>query len=113
LAGNLSSRDELILLAVAAARGEAYGVSVAAAILKHAGEDIPLASIHTALYRLEENGLLTSRMGGATEQRGGRSKRLYSITGSGSSVLADLKRARDSLRAPSTDTSTAGVTVSQ
>jgi DNA-binding PadR family transcriptional regulator len=49
------------------------------------------------LNRLEEKGLLTSRMGGASQVRGGRRKRFYTITNEGRSVLDEVKFMRDKL----------------
>jgi len=46
------------------------------------------------LYRLEDKGYLRSRMGGATQTRGGRRKRIFSVTNAGLSVLRTMKEAR-------------------
>ncbi|MFO0486691.1 MAG: PadR family transcriptional regulator, partial [Cyclobacteriaceae bacterium] len=49
---------------------------------------------HVTLYRLEDKGLIKSAMGGATQQRGGRRKRIYTITSAGLAMLKALKETR-------------------
>lgn len=45
------------------------------------------------LDRLEGKGFVESWMGEPTEQRGGRSKRIYRVTSAGRRALADMDRA--------------------
>jgi len=56
-----------------------------------------ISSVHKALVRLEEKGYLKSRMGGATEARGGRDKRLYTLTPSGVKVMNQSREMRNEL----------------
>ncbi|MBA4055797.1 MAG: hypothetical protein C0490_13860 [Marivirga sp.] len=51
-----------------------------------------LGAVHITLYRLQDKGLLKSEMGGNTEKRGDRRKRLFKITRSG---LKHLRAAQD------------------
>jgi DNA-binding PadR family transcriptional regulator len=46
---------------------------------------------------LDEKGFLTSEMGAATAERGGRRKRIYTITAYGRKVLADAREFKLSL----------------
>ena len=91
---DLSSRQELVLLAVGLLQGEAYGYTVSSEIESQIGQRIALATIHTILYRLERDGLLISRLGGSSEVRGGRSKRLYSLTGAGVEAIRSVHEGR-------------------
>jgi DNA-binding PadR family transcriptional regulator len=56
--------------------------------------DVNLSAVHVTLYRLEDKGLIKSKMGGATKERGGRRKRIYSITSAGLAMLKTMKDAR-------------------
>lgn len=91
---DLSTREELILLAVGLLQGDAYGYTIASELEKHTGRRISLASIHTILYRLEGDGLLVSELGGSTNKRGGRRKRLYSLTGTGIETIRTIQASR-------------------
>lgn len=76
----LGEFEELVLLAVCILNGEAYGISVKEEVEKHTGRSILLGAVHITLYRLQDKGLLKSKMGGNTEKRGDRRKRLFKIT---------------------------------
>ena len=54
-----------------------------------------LPTVHAALYRLENRGFVTSAMGGATPERGGRRKRLYRLTDAGYQALRAQRRVRE------------------
>ena len=93
----LGEFEELVLLAVAALTSNAYGLSVQELLAQDAGRSVGLATVHSALYRLERKGLLKSDLGGATQERGGRSKRLFRLTASGRSTLLEKREARDQI----------------
>ena len=91
----LGELEELILLMVALLNKEAYGVSIADELKKQAGRELSISAIHAVLHRLEEKGFVKSRMGGASQERGGRRKRLFSITTYGRHALEDLRNTRN------------------
>jgi DNA-binding PadR family transcriptional regulator len=91
----LGELEELILLMVALLNKEAYGVSIAEQLKKQAGRDITISAVHAALHRLEEKGFVRSKMGGASQERGGRRKRLFSITTYGRNALEELRDTRN------------------
>ena len=93
----LGEFEELVLLTVAHMNGEAYGAIIIQDIKNRTGRPVILSAVHVALYRLENKGLLTSSLGGATSERGGRRKRLYSITTYGLNVLSDIRQVREEL----------------
>ncbi len=59
-------------------------------------------ALYTALDRMEKRGLVTSRLGDPTPQRGGKRKRLYTLEPAGQRALA---RVYESLRAMATGVS--------
>jgi DNA-binding PadR family transcriptional regulator len=67
--------------------GTAYGVSISEK-LEEDGEPTALPQIYLILEKLLQKGFLTAEMGEPTEERGGRRKRLYRITGQGREVLS-------------------------
>jgi len=83
----MSEVEELVLLVAAMSSGDAYGFSVKNSIQAKSARILSLATVHAALYRLEKKGYLRSRLGGATNERGGRRKRLFTITSSGLEAL--------------------------
>ena len=89
--------EEIVLLLVAVQHNEAYGLSIAMAIEDTLKRDVTLSSVHTALYRLEEKGFVTSEVGGSSKERGGRSKRIFKITSAGKEMLTESRDARNKL----------------
>ena len=94
----LGEFQELVLLAILALDEEAYGVSIQQKIKEVAGRSITRGALHSALSRLEEKGFLKSAFGEATKERGGRRKRLYSVTASGQNALEEARMIRESFR---------------
>ena len=93
----LGEFEELVLLAVCILNGEAYGISVKEEVEKHTGRTILLGAVHITLYRLQDKGLLKSKMGGNTEKRGDRRKRLFKITDIGMRQLRTSQEVRQEM----------------
>ena len=93
----LGEFEELVLLTVASLNDGAYGLEVQRALREEAQRSVALATVHSALYRLEKKGYVQSALGGATQQRGGRRKRLFSITGAGLRTLTETRTVREHL----------------
>lgn len=93
----LGEFEELVLLTVAVLEGQAYGVTIAAELKQRTSRTISLSGVHIALYRLEEKGFVRSELGGATAARGGRRKRLFTITAAGKRTLIDMREVRNEL----------------
>ena len=90
----LSDFEELTLTLVAALRENAYGAAITIEIEKWLSRKVTLSAVHVILYRLEDKGYIKSIIGGATCERGGRRKRIYSITNAGLAVLRAMKETR-------------------
>ncbi|WP_276371491.1 PadR family transcriptional regulator [Chryseolinea sp. H1M3-3] len=90
----LNDFEELILTLVAALRENAYGAAITIEIEQWLGRKVTLSAVHVILYRLEDKGYIKSTVGGATKERGGRRKRIYSITNAGLAVLRSMKETR-------------------
>jgi PadR family transcriptional regulator, regulatory protein PadR len=94
---SLGEFEELVLLAVGILFDDAYGLAILDELQKQTGRDIMISSVHKSLVRLEDKGYLKSRMGGATATRGGREKRLYSLTRAGTRVLEEMRELRSNM----------------
>lgn len=90
----LNDFEELILTMVAALNENAYGAAITIEIEKWLGRKATLSAVHVTLYRLEDKGYVKSKVGGSTSERGGRSKRIYTITNAGMAVLRSMKETR-------------------
>lgn len=93
----LGEFEELILLMIAVLEGDAYGVTVSQEIEQQTGRVVTFGAVHNTLIRLEEKGFVISEMGGATNERGGRRKRLFKLTALGKTALTDIQQLRNKL----------------
>lgn len=94
---HLGELEELILLTVASLYDDAYGMAIQSAIKERANRGIAISTVHTVLHRLTQKGFLKARYGGATEQRGGRRKHLFTVTVAGQKVLTQVRDQRNRL----------------
>jgi PadR family transcriptional regulator PadR len=90
---SLGHFELLVLLALLRHGDAAYGVPIAHAIERSTGKRVILASIYNTLERLEEKGLVASKMGEPTSERGGRAKRYFAITAAGLREVRAAKKA--------------------
>jgi PadR family transcriptional regulator PadR len=87
--------EQLILFALVRLGADAYGVTIRREIEMRTNRAISPGALYTALDRLEKRGLVTSRLGDPTPERGGKRKRLYTLQPAGERALA---RVYESLR---------------
>jgi DNA-binding PadR family transcriptional regulator len=88
-----------ILRAILGLRHDAYGVTIQDAVARETGRDLSFGTIYTTLNRMKEKGYVTSRLGEATAERGGRAKKFFDITGAGQSALYESERSMEVMRA--------------
>ncbi|GAB3698864.1 hypothetical protein GCM10027592_24340 [Spirosoma flavus] len=93
----LGEFEEVVLLTVAVLDEGAYGVNITQEIEQKTGRLVGFSTVHTTLQRLEEKGFLSSQMGGATAERGGRRKRFFTVTSAGRRALSEVKQIRTEL----------------
>ena len=90
---HLPAFEQLVLLALMALQGQdAYGMSIRKVLREHAGRDVSVPTVYSALDRLETRGFVTSRLGEATAERGGRAKRLFRVQPAGVRALRDVQQ---------------------
>src|SRR5215510_8569425 len=90
----LGEFEELVLTMVGILGEDAYGNAIVSEIKTRVNRDVNLSAVHVTLYRLEDKGYVKSSMGGATNSRGGRRKRLFQVTNAGLAMLRSMKEAR-------------------
>jgi PadR family transcriptional regulator PadR len=90
----LGEFEEIVLLAVGILRDNAYGVSIRQEIEDQTQRNVNIGAVHTALHRLEEKCYLSSQFGEAEEVRGGKRKRLFTLTTAGIKTLRDAQAIR-------------------
>ena len=83
----LGEFEEVVLLTVALLYDEAYGVAITETLQQQTRRSPSISAVHATLHRMEEKGWITSRLGGATAERGGRRKRYFTVTPAGSRAL--------------------------
>ncbi len=83
----LGEFEQLILLAVLRLEDDAYGAAIGRELAEKAGRDASPGAIFTTLERLEARGLVRSRYGEPTPERGGRRKRFYRLRSAGQRAL--------------------------
>jgi PadR family transcriptional regulator PadR len=89
----LGEFEQLLLLALFTVDGEAYGAEIRQRIEARTGRTVSPGALYTALDRLEQRGLVSSRLGEPTAQRGGKRKRYYRLEPTGAKLLAESQRA--------------------
>ncbi len=89
--------EELTLLAVLTLGEGAYGVLVQEVIERETRREVTLGAVYAALERMERKGLLRSGWSESTGERGGKPRRLFSVTPEGLRTVGDARRAREAL----------------
>ncbi len=87
----LGEFEELVLTMVGILQDDAYGNAIVNEIKDRVGRESNLSAVHVTLYRLEDKGYVKSYMGGATNARGGRRKRIFQVTNAGLAMLLARK----------------------
>ncbi|MEQ8417034.1 MAG: helix-turn-helix transcriptional regulator [Imperialibacter sp.] len=90
----LGEFEEVVLLTVAILYGEAYGIAIIEEMEKRLNRSVSIGSLQTVLRRLEKKGFLTSEFGEATQVRGGKRKRYFTVTQYGRKVMEEIKEQR-------------------
>ena len=90
----LGEFEEIVILTIGILYREAYGVSIKKEIETRLSRNVSMGALHTSLKRLEDKGYIKSSLGGATKERGGRRKRIFTITSAGMATLKAMREAR-------------------
>ena len=81
MADVLGSFEQAVLLAILRLGDEAYGRAILKEVQRRLERDVPHGAVHVTLERLEQKGLLRSRLGSGTPVRAGRLSNVLVDTG--------------------------------
>jgi DNA-binding PadR family transcriptional regulator len=91
----LGNFEQSVLLAIVHLRDDAYGVTIRREIDARTGRSVAVGALYTALERLERRGLVRSTTSDPTPQRGGRSKRHFTLRPAGAAALERSRQMMD------------------
>lgn len=94
---NLTRKEELILLSILNLQKNAYLVSIVDYLSELTSKKVSMTSVHLPLVRLEKENIIESKFGESTAVRGGRRKKIYTITKKGFELLNEYKKITDVL----------------
>ncbi len=94
---NLGELEELVMLSVGILYDDAYGLAIQKEIKERCQRSITISTVHSVTSRLEEKGFIKARYDGATPERGGRRKRLFTLTSSGQAAIIKMREMREGM----------------
>jgi DNA-binding PadR family transcriptional regulator len=97
MADVLGAFEQAVLLAIVRLRDEAYGRAILKEVQELLGRDVAAGAVHATLERLENKGLVGSRLGSGTPIRAGRPRRYYRLQPRGARALNEARAAAESL----------------
>lgn len=83
----LGEFEQIVLMAVLRLGEDAYGATVRREIETRTGRRLSISGVYTTLERLEEKGLVSSRIGEPTAERGGRRRKHFALLPPGKRAL--------------------------
>ncbi len=84
---SLGDLEQMILFSLISLGEDAYGASIRREIVGRTGKEVSAGAVYTVLERLESGGLVASRVGEPTPERGGRRRKHYRIRPDGARLL--------------------------
>jgi PadR family transcriptional regulator, regulatory protein PadR len=93
----LGEFEELLLLAVQAMDEDTYVVPIQQYLERITARRVSLGAVYAGLDRLELKGFVRSTLGDATPERGGKRKRLFSVTREGKRTVQEVRRVREAI----------------
>ena len=88
---DLGEMEHLVLLAILRLGREAYGIPIMDEVASRSGRSVSKATVYVALKRLERKGFVSSRLGEATAERGGRAKRYFRLRPAGLKAMRESR----------------------
>lgn len=89
----LGEFEQMVLSAILRLGDHAYGAAILTEIAAQTGRHVSSGALYATLDRLEDKGLIATRRGDPTPERGGRPKRFVRVTRQGLGALRDVRKA--------------------
>lgn len=83
----LGDFEQLVLLALLRLGPDAYGATIRREIEERTGRELGISAVYTTLQRLEQKGLVRSRVGDPLPERGGRRRKHFELLPLGARAL--------------------------
>jgi DNA-binding PadR family transcriptional regulator len=93
----LGEFEQIVMLAILRLQDDAYAIPIRAEIEAKTTRRVARGALYTALERLEAKRCLRSRMSAPLAERGGRSRRYFTVTPTGLAALRASRRALQEL----------------
>ena len=97
MADVLGAFEQAVLLAIVRLRDEAYGRAILKEVQERLGRNVAAGAVHATLERIENKGLVASRLGAGTPIRAGRPRRYYRLQPRGARALNEARAAAETL----------------
>lgn len=89
----LGEFEQIVLFALLRLEADAYGATIRREIESRTGRAMGISAVYTTLDRLEQKGIVRSRIGEPTSERGGRRRRYFELTALGARAVRDAYNA--------------------
>jgi DNA-binding PadR family transcriptional regulator len=89
--------EQAVLVTLIHLGKDAYGRAILNEIQARLNRDVSAGAVYATLERLENKGLVSSKLAPGTAIRGGRARRYFMPTGAGVRALKEAKAATDNL----------------
>jgi PadR family transcriptional regulator PadR len=93
----LGAFEQAVLLAVFKLAADAYGRGILRGVQVALDREVAAGAIYATLDRLEQKGLISSRLDEGTPVRGGRARRYYRLTAMGITAMNESKAALEQM----------------
>lgn len=90
----LGMLEQAVMMVILGLGDGAYGVPIREELSRRTQRDHSFGAVYTTLDRLEAKGLVNSRWGEPTAERGGKAKRYFEVTNEGRAALQRAVEAR-------------------
>jgi DNA-binding PadR family transcriptional regulator len=97
MADVLGAFEQAVLLVIVRLGDEAYGRAILKEAQTRLERRVAAGAVHATLERLENKGLVSSRLGPGTPVRAGRARRYYRLQPAGIRALNDARAAVDTI----------------
>ena len=88
----LGELEQQVLLALLRLGGEAYSVPLVLEMEEKSGQEVAQSAVFIVLRRLEDKGLVSSRMGSQADSASGRERRYFKLEPLGRKRLEEARR---------------------
>jgi len=93
----LGEFEQMVLLAIAHLRNDAYAIPIMDEIERRTGRRVARAAVYITLRRLEEKGFVSSWMSDPLPERGGKARRYVKLEGAGAKALREARSAAEEM----------------